>query len=148
MWLCTERELTPDRWADAPAGGPEPPPTNTQESITSFSVEDFQPRVSIEAAQIIGKRTRNGEVYTPTEGTGRITTREVWKLIDSLKDIIHRQTTLIESTKADLEEVKHDQNVLREQNDKLHEEVKALRAQIEANPQPNPPRPRHALTRL
>lgn len=126
--------------ADPPAGGPEPPPTNTQESITSFSVEDFQPRVSIEAAQIIGKRTRNGEVYTPTEGTGRITTREVWKLIDSLKDIIHHQTTLIESTKADLEEVKHDQNVLREQNDRLHEEVKALRAQSEANPQPNPPR--------
>jgi hypothetical protein len=64
----------------------------------------------------------------------------VWKLIDSLKDIIHHQTTLIESTKADLEEVKHDQNVLREQNDRLHEEVRALRAQIEANPQPTPPR--------
>jgi hypothetical protein len=63
--------------ADPPAGGPEPPPTNTQESITGFSVKDFQPRVSIEAAQIIGKRTRNSEVYTPTEGTGRITTREV-----------------------------------------------------------------------
>jgi hypothetical protein len=126
--------------ADPPAGGPEPLPTNTQGSITSFSVEDFQPRVSIDPAQIIGKRTRNGEAYTPTEGTGRITTREVWKLIDSLKDIIHRQTTLIESTKADLEEVKHDQNVLREQNDKLHEEVRALRAQIEASPQPNPPR--------
>jgi hypothetical protein len=126
--------------ADPPAGGPEPPPTNTQESIPIFSVEDFQPRVSIEAAQIIGKRTRNGEVYTPTEGTGRITTREVWKLIDSLKDIIHHQTTLIQSTKADLDEVKHDQNVLREQNDRLHEEVRALRAQIEANPQPNPPR--------
>ncbi|KAJ5970196.1 uncharacterized protein N7479_000114 [Penicillium vulpinum] len=46
---------------------------------------------------------------------------------ESLKDIIHRQTTLIESAKADLEEVKHDQNVLREQNDRLHEEVKALR---------------------
>ncbi|OGE46982.1 hypothetical protein PENARI_c080G09532, partial [Penicillium arizonense] len=108
--------------ADPPAGGPEPPPTNTQETHASFSVEDFQPRVSIDAGQTIGKRTRNGEAYTPTEGTGRITTREVWKLIDNLKDIIHRQTTLIESTKADLEEVKHDQNVLREQNDRLHEE--------------------------
>ncbi|CDM32767.1 Probable transposable element [Penicillium roqueforti FM164] len=126
--------------ADPPAGGPEPPPTNTQETQASFSVEDFQPRVSIDAGQIIGKRTRNGEAYTPAEGTGRITTREVWKLIDNLKDIIHRQTTLIESTKADLEEVKHDQNVLREQNDRLHEEVRALRAQIETSPQPNPPR--------
>jgi hypothetical protein len=64
----------------------------------------------------------------------------VWKLIDSLKLIIHNQTALIESTKTEIEEVKHDQNVLREQNDRLHEEVKALRAQIEANPQPNPPR--------
>jgi hypothetical protein len=64
----------------------------------------------------------------------------VWKLIDSLKLIIHNQTALIESTKAEIEEVKHDQNVLREQNDRLHEEVKALRAQIEVNPQPNPPR--------
>lgn len=126
--------------ADPPAGGPEPPPTNTQETIASFSVEEFQPRISSDAAQIIGKRTRNGEVYTPAEGTGRITTREVWKLIDSLKDIINRQTTLIESTKADLEEVKHDQNVLREQNEKLHEEVRALRAQIEASPPPPPSR--------
>jgi hypothetical protein len=67
--------------------------TNTQETQASFSVEDFQPRVSIDAGQIIGKRTRNGEAYTPAEGTGRITTREVWKLIDNLKDIIHRQTS-------------------------------------------------------
>jgi hypothetical protein len=52
--------------------------------------------VSIDAAQIIGKRLRNGEVYTPTEGTGWITTREVWKLIGSLKDIIHHQTSLID----------------------------------------------------
>ena len=114
--------------------------TNTQETHASFSVKDFQPRVSIDTAQIIGKRTRNGEVYTPAEGTGRITTREVSKLINSLKDFIHRQSTLIESTQADLEEVKHDQNVLRDQNDRLYKEVRALRAQIEAIPPPNPPR--------
>ncbi|KAJ9482385.1 hypothetical protein PENNAL_c0153G11586 [Penicillium nalgiovense] len=126
--------------ADPPAGGPEPPFINTQETQASFSVEDFQPRVSIDAGQIIGKRTRNGEAYTPAEGTGWIATREVWKLIDNLKDIIHRQTTLIKSTKADLEEVKHKQNVLREHNDRLHEEVRALGAQIETSPQPNPPR--------
>jgi hypothetical protein len=58
----------------------------------------------------------------------------VWKLIDNLKDIIHQQTTLIESTKAELLEVKHDQNILREQNEKLHEELHALRVQIEARP--------------
>lgn len=34
--------------------------------------------------------------------TGRVTTWEVWKLIGELKVIVHRQTTLIESTKAEL----------------------------------------------
>jgi hypothetical protein len=61
----------------------------------------------------------------------------VWKLIDSLKLIIQRQTILIEATKTEIEEVKHDQNILRDQNEKLHEEVRALRAQLEAN-QPVP----------
>ncbi|KNG89921.1 mevalonate kinase [Aspergillus nomiae NRRL 13137] len=40
----------------------------------------------------------------------------------------------IESTKAEIEEVKHDQNVHRDQNEKLHDEVRALQAQIEAIP--------------
>jgi hypothetical protein len=47
----------------------------------------------------------------------------VWRLIGSLKCIIHHQNTLIEPTKAEIEEVKHDQNVLRDENEKLHEEV-------------------------
>jgi hypothetical protein len=38
----------------------------------------------------------------------------VLKLIDDLEDIIHHQIALIESTKAALQEVKHDQNLLRE----------------------------------
>ncbi|KAJ5865147.1 uncharacterized protein N7529_007063 [Penicillium soppii] len=42
------------------------------------------------------------------------------------------RTTLIEATKSELFEVKHDQNVLRAQNEKLHEEVRALRSQIDA----------------
>jgi hypothetical protein len=37
-----------------------------------------------------------------------------------------KATTLIESTEAELQEVKHDQNVLRDQNENLHEEVRAL----------------------
>jgi hypothetical protein len=40
---------------------------------------------------------------------------------NSLKEIINHQTTVIESTKAEILEVKHDQNVLRDQNEKLHE---------------------------
>ncbi|KAJ5646736.1 hypothetical protein N7490_003108 [Penicillium lividum] len=127
--------------ADPPAGAPEPLPTNTQESGLNLSVEDFQPRVPTEPlplAYVPRKRTRSGDSFSSSENSGRVTTREVWKLIDSLKTIITHQTALIESTKAEIEEVKHDQNALRDQNDKLHEEVKALRTQIEAHP-PAPP---------
>ena len=106
--------------ADPPAGASEPPPTNTQETNTSFSVEDFQPRVPTEPLPHSRKRTRSGDAFAPSDSTGRVTTREVWKLIDSLKLTIHHQTALIESTKAEIEEVRHDQNVLRDQNDKLH----------------------------
>jgi hypothetical protein len=126
--------------ADPPVGPPEAPPTNSQESNASFSVEDFQPRVPLEPLPESRKRTRSGDAFAPAENSGRVTTREVWKLIDSLKLIIHRQTALIESTKAEVEEVKHDQNVLRDQNEKLHEEVRALRTQIEATAQAPPPR--------
>jgi hypothetical protein len=120
--------------ADPPAGGPEPHPTNTQESNTSFSVEDFQPQIPFEPLPGSRKRTRSGDTFIALESSGRITTREVWKLIDSLKLIIQHQTVLIEATKTETVEVKHDQNILRDQNDKLHEEVRALRAQLEANP--------------
>ena len=126
--------------ADPPAGASEPPPTSTQETNTSFSVEDFQPRVPTEPLPHSRKRTRSGDAFAPSDSTGRVTTREVWKLIDSLKLIIHHQTALIESTKAEIEEVRHDQNVLRDQNDKLHEEVRAMRAQIETLPLAPPPR--------
>ncbi|KAJ5346168.1 hypothetical protein N7452_004172 [Penicillium brevicompactum] len=119
---------------DPHTGGPEPPPTDTGENPTSFSVEDFQPRVPIEPLPDSRKRTRSDGAFTPLESTGRVTTREVWKLIDSLKLTIHHQTALIESTKAEIEEVRHDQNVLRDQNEKLHEEIRAMRAQIEALP--------------
>jgi hypothetical protein len=122
--------------ADPPAGPAEASPTNTQ-LTTEFSVEDFQPRVTNVPTRVTRKRGRHNESYAPEESTGRVTTREVWKLIDELKDIIHRQTTLIESTKAELQEVKHEQNALQDQNQKLYEEVKALRAQLDS-PLPAP----------
>ncbi|GFF62624.1 hypothetical protein IFM51744_10999 [Aspergillus udagawae] len=120
--------------ADPPAGGPKPHPTNTQESNTSFSVKDFQPQIPLKPLPGSRKRTQSGDTFIALESTGRITTREVWKLINSLKLIIQHQTVLIEATKTKIKEVKHDQNILRNQNEKLHEEVRALRAQLKANP--------------
>jgi regulator of replication initiation timing len=58
----------------------------------------------------------------------------VWKLISTLKDVIRHQTTTIAATQNELQEIKHNQNVLQEQNERLHEEVKALRVQLENAP--------------
>ncbi|CEJ62888.1 hypothetical protein PMG11_11373 [Penicillium brasilianum] len=133
--------------ADPPPGGPEPPPTNTQRGAALFTLENFEPSIvprkrrSPRHGNEITTVARSNPEFTSTEdNNGRVTTKEVRQLIDSLKLIINRQTVLIESTKAEIEEVKHDQNVLREQNEKLHEEVRALRAQIETTAQAAPPR--------
>ena len=123
--------------ADPPAGGPEPHPTNTQETTTSAARDDHQGRTDSDIAGLLNKnrkRTRSGDAFTPSDPAGRITTKEVWKLIGSLKEIIRHQTATIESTQNELLEIKHNQNVLQEQNEKLHEEVKALRARVESGP--------------
>lgn len=116
---------------DPPTGGPEPFPTNTQETIASISGEELDRSGLLSENR---KRTRSGDAFAPSDPAGRITTKEVWKLVSALKDIIRRQTATIAATQNELQEIKHNQNVLQEQNEKLHEEVKALRAQIEKAP--------------
>lgn len=116
--------------ADPHAGGPESPHTNTQETTDSFTGEGPATRTTFENR----KRTRSGDAFSPSDPAGRITTKEVWKLIGTLKGVIHHQTATIAATQQELQEVKHNQHVLQEQNKKLHEEVKALRTQIETNP--------------
>ncbi|KAI2734857.1 hypothetical protein DTO013E5_9136 [Penicillium roqueforti] len=92
--------------ADPHAGGPESPPTKTQETTNGFTGEDLSTRTTVENR----KRTRSGDAFGPSDPAGRITTKE------------------------ELQEIKHNQHVLQEQNEKLHDEVKALRTQIETNP--------------
>ncbi|KAJ5737898.1 uncharacterized protein N7483_003023 [Penicillium malachiteum] len=101
--------------ADPPTGGPEPFPTNTQESIASTPGDEFQARAAIDTTGLLSenrRRTRGGDAFAPSDPAGRITTKEVWKLIDTLKDIIRRQTSAIEATQNELQEIKHNQNVL------------------------------------
>ena len=74
------------------------------------------------------------EITSSVDKSWRVTTRDIWRMIDSLKETIAYQTELIQSTKDELLEVKHDQNVLQTQNEKLYKEVRALRAQIDALP--------------
>ncbi|KAI9044306.1 uncharacterized protein KD926_001537 [Aspergillus affinis] len=143
-WWCTERQLTTDRWRTRPRER-EPPPTNTQETNISFSVEDFQPRFPVEPLPQSRKRTRSGDAFTPSESTGRVTTREVWRLASTLKDIIHHQTSLIESTNAELLEIKLDQNILHDQNEKLRDEIKTLRKQSQT---PTPPEKERNCVRI
>ncbi|GES65494.1 reverse transcriptase [Aspergillus terreus] len=108
--------------ADPPAGGPEPSPTNTQRGAPLFSLENFEPSI------VPRKRRspRNGNDNTtascsnpefagPEDNNGRVTTKEVRQLINSLKEIINNQTALIESAKTELLE--------------LYEEIRALRTQ-------------------
>ena len=110
--------------ADPRAEGPETPTT------PSFTEDDLEARTTVESR----KRTRSEDAFAPSDPAGRIATKEVWKLISMLKDVIRHQTTTIAATQNELQEIKHNQNVLQEQNESLHEEVKALRAQLESAP--------------
>jgi chromosome segregation ATPase len=50
------------------------------------------------------------------------------------KDVIRHQTAAIEATQNELQEVKHGQHLLQDQNDKFQKELKTLREQIAAEP--------------
>jgi hypothetical protein len=60
-----------------------------------------------------------------------VTTKEIRQVIEHLRHTIDEQTTLIQATRTELQQVKLNQNELQTQNEKLHEEVQALRTQIE-----------------
>ncbi|KAJ5198847.1 hypothetical protein N7491_000586 [Penicillium cf. griseofulvum] len=101
--------------ADPPAGGPETSPTNTQETTASFTEEDPEARTATENR----KRTRSGDAFAPSDPNGRITTKEVWKLISMLNDIVHHRTATITTTQNELQEIKHNQNILQEHPEDL-----------------------------
>lgn len=128
---------------DPPTGGPEPSPTNTRRGAQLFTLEEFEPIVPRKRRSPRNRNEATTVAYSDPEfagsqdNNGRVTTKEVHQLIHSLKEIITHQTTVIESTKAEILEVKHDQNILRDQNDKLREEIQALREQIEGQKTPS-----------
>ncbi|KAJ5808858.1 hypothetical protein N7474_010127 [Penicillium riverlandense] len=124
--------------ADPPVGAPEAPPTYTQGTRNPFSAVNFEPsfvprkrRSPRHGDEITTSARSNPEFAATGENGGRVTTKELRQLIDSLKEIITNQTAVIESTKADLQEVKRDQQALKSINDELREEVRTLRTQID-----------------
>ncbi|KAJ9480546.1 hypothetical protein VN97_g13009, partial [Penicillium thymicola] len=127
--------------ADPHAGGPEPPRTTTPGTTTTDALDNLNsttaPRTRRQTRSSDGHTTAarsNAETASSGDTNGRVTTREIWRLIDGLKETIAYQTELIQSTKNELLEVKHEQSVIHTQNENLHEEVRALRAQIDALP--------------
>lgn len=74
------------------------------------------------------------------DNTRRVTNQGVRQLINSLKETINQQTAVIKSTKADLLDVKNDQQVLKIKNEELQEEGRALRLQTDSLPKATPPR--------
>ena len=127
--------------ADPHAGGPEPPRTTTPGTTTTNALDNSNsttaPRTRRQARPSDGHITATrSETTRSGDNNGRVTTRDICRLIEGLKETIAYQTELIQSTKNELLEVKHDQNVLQTQNEKLHEEVRALRTHIDALPPP------------
>lgn len=125
--------------AEQPTEAPEGPPTNSECTTNAPAAVDYKPLVS----PCKRRQLRQGDEFISTpwpnfdfagEPTGPVTTKEVWKLINTLKDIIHHQTTLIESTQSELQEVKHNQNILQDQNEKLYKEVRDLQIQLKTLP--------------
>ena len=124
--------------ADPPTGAPEPLTTNTQSAIWNDPTENLEtttaPRTRRRA------REEDDQAHTvpaPAEPTnagtssGRVTTKEIRQVIELLRHTIDEQTTLIQATRTELKQVKRNQDELQTQNEKLHEEVQALRTQIE-----------------
>ncbi|KAJ5044578.1 hypothetical protein NUH16_001384 [Penicillium rubens] len=105
--------------ADPHAGAPEPPRTTTGGTAVTDASENLDsttaPRTRRQARLSDGYSNAARsmtEITSSVDKSWRVTTRDIWRMIDGLKETIAYQTELIQSTKDELLEVKHDQNVL------------------------------------
>lgn len=124
--------------ADPPTGPPEPLTTDTQRTTWSDPTESLEtttaPRTRRRAREEDDQTHAVPASTEPTNAStssGRVTTKEIRQIIEHLRHTIDEQTTLIQATRTELKQVKHNQNELQAQNKKLLEEVQALRTQIE-----------------
>ncbi|OQE69718.1 hypothetical protein PENNAL_c0129G05440 [Penicillium nalgiovense] len=128
--------------ADPPTGAPEPLATTTTRRGTGIvGTENLAPTTTVRTrrhARVESEQTHAApepvELTNTGTSTGRVTTREIWQIIVYLQHTIEEQTTLIRATGTELREVKDNQNELQTQNEKLQEEIAALRSTD--NPQP------------
>jgi polyhydroxyalkanoate synthesis regulator phasin len=129
-------------------GVPEPLARNTRRSGAIDTFETLEPRTAARTR----RQTRQEDDYAEASSqgaepvdtgasSGRVTTKEIRKIIEHLQHTINEQTALIQATRTELREVKHNQNELQTQNEKLQEEIRALRSQVDGLNRPTPTRP-------
>ncbi|KAI9041460.1 uncharacterized protein KD926_006856 [Aspergillus affinis] len=73
-----------------------------------------------------------GIEFPSLEDGKRITNQMIAGLIVTLKKVITQQTSTIQSTRAEVRELKTEQQTLKEQNTQLQDEIQVLRKQIES----------------
>ena len=134
--------------ADPPTGAPEPLATTTTRRGTWIDAsENLAPTTTVRTrrhARVESEQTHAApdpvELTNTGTSTGRATTREIWQIIVHLQHTIEEHTTLIHTTRAELREVKDNQNELQTQNEKLQGEIIALRSQVDGLNIPSPTR--------
>ncbi|KAI3093180.1 hypothetical protein CBS147333_10127 [Penicillium roqueforti] len=134
--------------ADPPTGAPEPLATTTTRRGTGIDAsENLAPTTTVRTrrhTRVESEQTHAApepvELTNTGTGTGRVTTREIWQIIVRLQHTMEEQTTLIHATRSELREVKDNQNELQTQNEKLQEEILALRSQVDGLNTPSPTR--------
>jgi hypothetical protein len=124
--------------ADPPSGDPGGNPTNNPQSVTIFSTPSPPPTPEFRRITRGYKRQRNDPtVFTATNRTPDIqfvgeretSTKldDVVGLIADLKKIIIEQNNTIGNLKADLGQIKTEQENLKNQNAELQDEIRFLR---------------------
>lgn len=124
-----------------PEEAPEPIPTNTQ-GEPAILVENSQPtnpstrlrkRQRNNSSAFTEFNTANNSAHTG-DNNGRVTNQEARLFFNSFKEVLAHQTSIIEAARAEIREIKNEQQVLKNQNAELQEKIQALRVQTEARP--------------
>ncbi|KAJ5588723.1 hypothetical protein N7537_011401 [Penicillium hordei] len=121
--------------------------TNTQKGTRIDEPENLEPTTAVRIrirVRVENEHTHAAPVSLESTNTGtssgRVTTKEIQHIIEHLQHTIDEQTTLIQATRAELRGVRHSQNELQAQNEKLQGEVQALRTQLNELNAPSPAR--------
>ena len=139
--------------AEVPSGDPGGNPTSSPQNVMLFPSRELSPTPEFRPRTRGYKRPRNSLNSTTvinrtpdiqfTSGNGENTVRleDLAGLIADLKKIIVEQGNTIGDLKADLTQIKSEQNSLKTQNAKLHEEIRSLCTQLSTyTAPPSPPR--------